>query len=145
MEVGWRVFETIGIRNGSTASLEVTALHSLLDFEEPPSERHPLWGLGPRVQSLSGSRVSAQTATFMRTTAVGCSPMVLLLVPHRELDDEMRVGENVREGPMTVEVRCGGVSVGVLMAVREQYLACSSLHPCVECWCRGDMTRATWR
>eukprot|EP00295_Goniomonas_pacifica_P007333 CAMPEP_0175838020 /NCGR_PEP_ID=MMETSP0107_2-20121207/18008_1 /TAXON_ID=195067 ORGANISM="Goniomonas pacifica, Strain CCMP1869" /NCGR_SAMPLE_ID=MMETSP0107_2 /ASSEMBLY_ACC=CAM_ASM_000203 /LENGTH=262 /DNA_ID=CAMNT_0017151563 /DNA_START=166 /DNA_END=954 /DNA_ORIENTATION=+ len=40
--------------------------------------------------------------------------VILLLPGRRELDDENLVGEIVREGPMTVEVRCRGVGGGEL-------------------------------
>jgi len=40
---------------------------------------------------------------------------VIMLVPgSRELDDEMRLGEIVMEGPLTVEVRCRGVGGGAV-------------------------------
>eukprot|EP00295_Goniomonas_pacifica_P007288 CAMPEP_0175834266 /NCGR_PEP_ID=MMETSP0107_2-20121207/15968_1 /TAXON_ID=195067 ORGANISM="Goniomonas pacifica, Strain CCMP1869" /NCGR_SAMPLE_ID=MMETSP0107_2 /ASSEMBLY_ACC=CAM_ASM_000203 /LENGTH=331 /DNA_ID=CAMNT_0017147483 /DNA_START=620 /DNA_END=1615 /DNA_ORIENTATION=+ len=65
-------------------------------------------GITKIIQCGEWSTVSA----MRREIGVPLDEVILLVPGHRELDDEMRLGEIVREGHLTVEVRCRGVGGG---------------------------------
>jgi len=107
------LWTTVCALQSAQRDLMTSASTTPLSESRQPWRQHVLVhirGCGKRKTILCEAEI---TVGAMRKEIGGPLNEVILLVPgHRELDDEMRVGEIVREGPMTVEVRCRGVGGG---------------------------------
>jgi len=101
-------FRISGVLSGwQSRRLRTTAIRP--DQARPPHVLVYVRGSGKMLQCDAQSTVGAMREEM----GVPLDAVILLVPGGRELDDEMRVGAIVKEGPMTVEVRCRGVGGGL--------------------------------